>query len=114
MGYSLIPSTEVVLEYFNRLSPQVKSKTPQAPDSVVASAALIPNNKSAAPGPITKVNADGDIRKLSVQASLYHGMSGGPVIIIDPTHGVVGVSGLCIYCRVIVCVLIALVQLPVL
>jgi len=72
VGYSLIPTEETILDYFNRLPVELKSKA-AAPTAAAATSVLFPNCKTTAPGPITKLIADGDYRKLGARASLYHG-----------------------------------------
>jgi len=91
-GYCVVPTQEKLTEYFNALEDPVKTKA-YLPDVGAATLAYHPNHKVAAPGPVVAADTRHNLSMFGVQASMYHGMSGGPIILLDAAAAVLGVSG---------------------
>lgn len=89
-GYCLTPTVEKLLEYYNALNDPIKAHAPP-PDLDAAMQIFHPHSKVAAPGKITIEQDFGGFTLLAFEASLYHGMSGGPVILVDQQN----VLGVC-------------------
>jgi len=91
-GYCVVPTQEKLTEYFNSLADPVKAKA-YLPDVGAATLAYHPNHKVVAPGPVVAADTRRNLSMFGVQASMYHGMSGGPIILLDAAAAVLGVTG---------------------
>jgi hypothetical protein len=91
MGYAAPLQMDLIRQYYKDNPSGVAGLLP--PDLNSATRALHPNMKSAAPGVITAVDDDAtNATYFRVDASMYHGMFGGPVF-----EGNKGVSALSMY-----------------
>jgi hypothetical protein len=90
-GYCVVPTQDKLTEYFNAINDPVKAHAFQ-PDVSAAFLAYHPNHKIISPGPVVAAGNKRGLEMFAVQGSMYHGMSGGPVI---PLIGAaaLGVSG---------------------
>jgi len=81
-GYCVHPTLDKLMEYYEAL-PLTIRKFATRPSVESAVKIFHPNSKVASPGEITQLGDVSGYTVLAVQASLYHGMSGGPVFLID-------------------------------
>jgi len=88
-GFAIPPTQEKLAEYWSQIAdPLIRLTT--VPDVIIADAIYHPNQKIAAVGEISAAAPVSGNTLLAVRASMYHGMSGGPVVLVD-ANGVLGV-----------------------
>jgi len=91
MGYCCVPTQDRLNHYFDAMLDPVKAKATR-PDVATAVSIYHPNNKIASPGFAVATDVRQGFVMWGVQNSMYHGMSGGPVMRLS-AGGTLTVSG---------------------